>query len=199
MPTGKKFARQSRANGITRDGSTVYGWYTAANGQRLGAIWRDGILTPMSTADVLVGEPNGISGDGTTLVGGGAPGGQAYRWTLAGGLEAIGKLPSFGGAIAFGANYDASVVVGSSGFAFARELGSILAGGPAPFIATWLVAYAGGSPWLVACYIILLSGITAFAIWCGPETYRDDVAHDPVAEPRSVPPARAVGVMTAAE
>jgi metabolite-proton symporter len=86
-----------------------------------------------------------------------------------------------------------------SGFAFARELGSILAGGPAPFIATWLVAYAGGSPWLVACYIILLSGITAFAVWCGPETYRDDVAHDPAAEAKPVLPTRVAGVMTAAE
>jgi uncharacterized membrane protein len=115
------FARQSRANGITRDGSTVFGWYTSPTGQRLGAIWQDGLLTPMSTAQVTVGEPTAISGDGTTLVGGGAPGGQAYRWTLAGGLEAIGRLPGFGGALGFGANYDGSVVVGSSGFAFNRD------------------------------------------------------------------------------
>src|SRR6185312_5386112 len=31
-----------------------------------------------------------------------------------------------------------------AGFAFARELGSLLAGGPAPFLATALVAWAGG-------------------------------------------------------
>ncbi len=62
-----------------------------------------------------------------------------------------------------------------SGFAFARELGSILAGGPAPFIATSLLIYAGGAPWLVAGYFVLLSLITAAAVYFGPETYRIDI------------------------
>jgi metabolite-proton symporter len=65
-----------------------------------------------------------------------------------------------------------------SGFAFARELGSIVSGGPAPFVATALVAWAGGAWWPVALYIVLLSGITAFAVWCGPETYREDIRAD---------------------
>lgn len=67
-----------------------------------------------------------------------------------------------------------------AGFAFARELGSLLAGGPAPFVATALVAWAGGAWWPVACYIIVLSGITAFAVWCGPETYRDDITSETI-------------------
>jgi MFS family permease len=67
-----------------------------------------------------------------------------------------------------------------AGFAFARELGSLLAGGPAPFLATALVAWAGGAWWPVACYIILLSGITAFSIWCGPETFRDDITSEEI-------------------
>jgi MHS family shikimate/dehydroshikimate transporter-like MFS transporter len=62
-----------------------------------------------------------------------------------------------------------------SGFAFARELGSILAGGPAPFIAASLLLYSGGSPWLVAAYFVLLSLITAAAVYFGPETYRSDI------------------------
>jgi MFS family permease len=62
-----------------------------------------------------------------------------------------------------------------SGFAFARELGSILAGGPAPFLAALLVDLMAGAPWGVAGYAILLSLITAFAVWCGPETYRSDI------------------------
>ncbi|HET6606983.1 MAG TPA: MFS transporter [Rhodopila sp.] len=62
-----------------------------------------------------------------------------------------------------------------SGFAFARELGSIIAGGPSPFIAALLVGWMAGAPWGVACYVILLSLITAFAIWCGPETYSGDI------------------------
>jgi MFS family permease len=75
-----------------------------------------------------------------------------------------------------------------AGFAFARELGSLLAGGPAPFLATALVAWAGGAWWPVACYIIVLSSITAFAIWCGPETYKDDITSSDigVAAPDSV-------------
>jgi len=62
-----------------------------------------------------------------------------------------------------------------SGFAFARELGSVLAGGPAPFVAALLVAWAGGAPWGVACYIVLLSAITVFALWMGPETHTSDI------------------------
>jgi Arabinose efflux permease len=53
------------------------------------------------------------------------------------------------------------------GFAFARELGSILAGGPAPFLAASLLDLAGGRPWWVAAYIIVLSLITAAAITIG--------------------------------
>ena len=67
-----------------------------------------------------------------------------------------------------------------SGFAFARELGSILAGGPAPFIATWLLMQGGGAPWYVAIYIIVLSVITAIAVYCGPETYRSDITEERV-------------------
>ena len=62
-----------------------------------------------------------------------------------------------------------------SGFAFARELGSLLAGGPAPFVASVLVIWAGGATWGVALYIIALSVITATAIYFGPETYKSDI------------------------
>ena len=57
-----------------------------------------------------------------------------------------------------------------SGFAFARELGSIIAGGPAPLIAGLLVAWMAGAPWGVCLLCHPLSLITAFAVWCGPET-----------------------------
>jgi MHS family shikimate/dehydroshikimate transporter-like MFS transporter len=67
-----------------------------------------------------------------------------------------------------------------SGFAFARELGSIIAGGPAPLIAGLLVMRASGTPWGVCLYVIVLSFITAFAVWCGPETYRSNIRQDDV-------------------
>jgi metabolite-proton symporter len=62
-----------------------------------------------------------------------------------------------------------------AGFAFARELGSLLAGGPAPFLAAWLVA-TFGSWWPVACYAALLAALTAISIWAGPETYEENIA-----------------------
>ncbi len=64
-----------------------------------------------------------------------------------------------------------------AGFAFARELGSLLAGGPAPFVATALVAWSG-TWWPVACYAAGLSALTALAIWVGPETYRESITVD---------------------
>jgi MFS transporter, MHS family, shikimate and dehydroshikimate transport protein len=32
-----------------------------------------------------------------------------------------------------------------------------------------------GAPWGVACYVILLSLITALAVWWGPETSQSDI------------------------
>ena len=65
--------------------------------------------------------------------------------------------------------------------AFARELGSLLSGGPAPFLAAYLVAISG-SWWPVACYAVLLSALTAIAIWCGPETYEESITVDNTAD-----------------
>jgi MFS family permease len=67
-----------------------------------------------------------------------------------------------------------------AGFAFARELGSLLAGGPAPFVAAWLVA-TYGSWWPVACYAMFLSLCTVVAVWVGPETFKEDIASETVA------------------
>lgn len=83
-----------------------------------------------------------------------------------------------------------------AGFAFARELGSLLAGGPAPFLATALVAWASGSWWPVSIYVIVLSLLTTWAIWAGPETYEENIAGDTAQPPsaqagRATQPARA--------
>lgn len=63
-----------------------------------------------------------------------------------------------------------------SGFASARELGSLLAGGPAPFLATLLLSWGMGEPWYVAAYMVALALLTAVAIYYGPETHRSDIA-----------------------
>ncbi len=62
-----------------------------------------------------------------------------------------------------------------SGFATAREIGSLLAGGPAPFLATLLLSWGTGQPWYVAGYMVVLATITAIAIYFGPETYKADI------------------------
>ena len=61
-----------------------------------------------------------------------------------------------------------------SGFAFARELGSLLAGGPAPALSAALVAWTGGLTG-VALYVIVLALLTAIALYFGPETYKSDI------------------------
>ncbi|GAA2756448.1 MFS transporter [Actinopolymorpha rutila] len=66
-----------------------------------------------------------------------------------------------------------------SGFAFARELGSILAGGPAPFLASLLLVWAGGAPWAVAGYMVVLAAISLAAVLWGPETYKTDILAEP--------------------
>jgi MFS family permease len=76
-----------------------------------------------------------------------------------------------------------------AGFAFARELGSLLAGGPAPFLAAALVSWATGAWWPVAIYVIVLSLLTAWAIWAGPETHKENIATDNSLPPASAQPA----------
>ncbi len=71
-----------------------------------------------------------VSADGTTVVGvsssGGQVGGEAFRWTAAGGMEGIGSLAPFLGPFfefseARAISGDGSTIVGSSNVAFGRE------------------------------------------------------------------------------
>jgi len=76
-----------------------------------------------------------------------------------------------------------------SGFAFARELGTLLGGAPVPIVSVVLVAWMDGRPWGVAVYIVLLAAVTAIAVALSPETFRKDI----VAEPLEPAPATAGG------
>ncbi len=62
-----------------------------------------------------------------------------------------------------------------SGSVFGREIASIFAGAVAPLIATALLTWSGGATWPIAVYIILMSLITAVAVYLGPETYQRDI------------------------
>lgn len=61
-----------------------------------------------------------------------------------------------------------------SGFAFAREIGSVLAGGFLPLIATALIA-AFGHWWIIIVYLGFLTAVTLVALAFGPETNREDI------------------------
>jgi MFS transporter, MHS family, shikimate and dehydroshikimate transport protein len=65
-----------------------------------------------------------------------------------------------------------------SGFAFARELGSLLAAAPAPFVAALLLTHGNHRPWGVAWYIVGLSLITALSLIVGSETRTSDIEAD---------------------
>jgi MFS family permease len=56
-----------------------------------------------------------------------------------------------------------------SGFAFAREIGSVMAGGFLPLVATALLAWAGHW-WAVLAYMGVMTTITLVALAAGPET-----------------------------
>jgi MFS family permease len=70
-----------------------------------------------------------------------------------------------------------------SGFAFARELGTILGGGPAPLVSAALAAWLGGRPWGVATYVTVLGFITAAAVYFAPEMYRSDLSDTETEKP----------------
>lgn len=61
-----------------------------------------------------------------------------------------------------------------SGFAFAREIGSVLAGGFLPLIATALIA-AFGHWWVIVVYLGILTALTLVALAFGPETNRKSI------------------------
>jgi MFS family permease len=55
------------------------------------------------------------------------------------------------------------------------QFSGILASGFTPAIASLLLGYAGGAPWLFVGYLIVVTLISLTAIYFSPETYRRDV------------------------
>src|SRR5262249_41055071 len=88
---GSLEGKDSRANAISADGSTIVGWDAAPSGYWRGALWHGGkemLLDPKG----LLGEANAVNADGTIIVGTGYRGGShAYLWT-ASGVTDLGKL-----------------------------------------------------------------------------------------------------------
>jgi len=69
-----------------------------------------------------------------------------------------------------------------SGASLGYQLASVFAGGFAPLIATALLAAGGGSPTLVALYMMAMGLISVVATLVATETYQKDVYADEHAE-----------------
>jgi autotransporter-associated beta strand protein/probable HAF family extracellular repeat protein len=66
------------------------------------------ISVPAGQGDFIM---NGLSADGSTIVGSAA---QSFRWTAATGVVSLGSLAGYSSSSAFGVNSDGSVIVGTS-------------------------------------------------------------------------------------
>lgn len=88
--------KASRANGISKDGRTVFGWNDQQTGFRQGVIWKNG--QPIDLFDAggnPVGEALASNADGSVVVGyndNTFNGQEAWRWTEATGVVPIGVL-----------------------------------------------------------------------------------------------------------
>jgi uncharacterized membrane protein len=93
----------SRANGISRDGSVIYGWNDQEDGFRSAVVWIDGQPVDLTDADGNpIGEAQAASSDGSVVVGSSyntINGSEAWRWTAATGAQPIGVLSAAPGAI----------------------------------------------------------------------------------------------------
>ena len=123
---------QARANGITGDGSVVWGFTVGETGFRDGSIWQNGRLKVFGNDVDIVGEAHGASPNGKIIVGAVAGNeGNAWRWTERTGVELIGNLPGFFYSSAFATNAKGTVITGQSsgfetaGFIWTRGMGMV--------------------------------------------------------------------------
>ena len=62
-----------------------------------------------------------------------------------------------------------------SGLSLGREISASLSGGIAPLLAVALSGWAGNATWPVACLAVVMSLITAIAVYIAPETHKIDL------------------------
>lgn len=126
----------SRANVISADGRVIAGWNDQEDGFRTAVVWKDRVPTDLVDRDNLaVGEADGISVDGTYVVGSsytdidGNSG--AWRWNSNTNTMTMIPLMTF----AFGVTQNGGTVVGNTGFfddppraavIWRKEVGSML-------------------------------------------------------------------------
>jgi MFS transporter, MHS family, shikimate and dehydroshikimate transport protein len=63
-----------------------------------------------------------------------------------------------------------------SGISFVYQFSGIFASGLTPIIATALLAWSGGQPWLICGYVLVVSLISALSVYAMSETVQRDIA-----------------------
>jgi MFS transporter, MHS family, shikimate and dehydroshikimate transport protein len=65
-----------------------------------------------------------------------------------------------------------------SGISFVYQFSGIFASGLTPIIATALLAWDGGKPWLICLYVLFVSGVSALSVYAMTDRHKSDIAVD---------------------
>ena len=107
----------SRANVISADGHVIAGWNDQEDGFRTATVWKDRVPTDVVDQDnLLVGEADGISEDGTWVVGSSYTDidGNSGSWRYNTNTGSMILIPVM--TFAFGVTADGNTVIGNTGF-----------------------------------------------------------------------------------
>ena len=67
-----------------------------------------------------------------------------------------------------------------TGISFVYQFSGIFASGLTPIIATALLAYGGGQPWLICAYVLFASLVSALSVYLMKESHKRDMAKDEI-------------------
>jgi probable HAF family extracellular repeat protein len=142
---------QGFANDISANGTVVVGMSKNASNRQIAYRWTlAGGMVPLGTfGSSGLSEANGISSDGTVIVGSGDSGTEGWYWTAADGFRGVGRFSSGGLSVPRAASANGAVIVGdanvsgnSNRLAFDwRGTGTIETIGDIPNATTASVAY----------------------------------------------------------
>ncbi len=68
-----------------------------------------------------------------------------------------------------------------TGISFVYQFSGIYASGLTPIVATALLAYGGGKPWLICLYVLAVSIVSALSAFAMSEAHKRDMAQDAIA------------------
>ena len=147
--------RATRANAVNFDGRIIGGWQDDEFGQRAGALWVNGVESPLLTeAGESVGEVQFVNSDGSVMVGNNYPYGtqNSWHWTAQRGFTAITSPSVFYTPFAIDASDDGEVVIGVARDRNGNGKGFIWTakGGKFTWMSDYLAKKGLGAGWQIA-------------------------------------------------